>query len=362
MPWEGQKIKDLVKGKNITLINLAKQIGVSRQAVNDWINGKIPKGNHLVALCRILSINPESLFSDDSSDTISMPVHRTRKNAKVNEHMQQDAMAMVMEYKILFKNIADSVVVPVIRTKGRDEESAIRIAERLRKLSGVKDDEPMDYDDAFQLLNELGITTIFRYFPDSVKDYAFYTRIYDHRVVFVNNSTNVLDLIFPVLHEAVHAIRDEVYVDGSYDTEEEDFCDYVANYVQFPDNYVKFVNETIDGLPVSHKVNKLKMFGRKNGHSLYGVYKRLRALSDNTNFNVGGADTNLKKEFRTIGDILFESDDPKLFLELLSTLTPKFIKTLREQSESISYRKIGQLLGLESALDAKELKKILFMN
>ena len=95
MPWEGEKIKILAKEKNITLINLAEQIGVSRQAVNDWINGKVPKGNHLVALCRTLSINPENFFTDDSSETISMPVHRTRKKAKVNESMQQDVMMMV---------------------------------------------------------------------------------------------------------------------------------------------------------------------------------------------------------------------------------------------------------------------------
>ncbi len=75
--------------------------------------------------------------------------------------------------------------------------------------------------------------------------------------------------------------------------------------------------------------------------------------------NIGGADTNLKKEFRTIGDILFEDDDPKSFVELLSTLTPRFINTLQEQIENISYRRLGQLLGLESALDAKEIKKIL---
>lgn len=362
MPWEGKKIKELVKGKNITLINLAKQIGVSRQAVNDWINGKVPKGNHLVALCRILSVNPENFFSDDGPDAISMPVHRTRKNAKVNKYMQQDAMAMAEEYKILFKNIADSVVVPVIRTKGRDEESAMRIAETLRKLSGVKSDEPMDYGDAFHMLTELGITTIFRDFPDSIKDYAFYTRIYDHRVVFVNNSTNVLDLIFPVLHEAVHAIRDEAYISEFYDSEEEDFCDYVANYVQFPDDYVSFIYDTIEGLPTSHKINTLKMFGRKNGHSLYGVHKRLKTFNKNNSFNVGGADTNLKKEFKTIGDILFESDDPKLFLELLSTLTPRFVNTLKEQIGSISSRKVSQLVGLESTLDGKEIKKILSVN
>jgi transcriptional regulator with XRE-family HTH domain len=359
MPWEGEKIKGLAKEKKITLINLAEQIGVSRQAVNDWTNGKVPKGNHLIALCRILSVNPENLFSDDSSETISMPVHRTRKKAKVNEHMQQDSMVMVKEYKNLFKNISDSVVVPVIRTRGRDEESAIKIAEKLRTISGVKNDEPMDYGDAFHLLDQLGITTIFRYFPESVKDYALYTRIYDHRVVFVNNSTNLLDLIFPILHEAVHAIRDEAYTNGFYDTEEEEFCDNVANYVQFPDEYVKFVFEAINGLPVSHKINNLKIFGHKYSHSLFGIFKRLKTIAPGFKLNIGGADTNLKKEFRTIGDILFEDDDPKSFVELLSALTPRFINTLKEQIENISSRKLGQLLGLESALDAKEIKKML---
>jgi len=276
--------------------------------------------------------------------------------------MQQDAMAMVKEYKNLFRNISESVVVPVIRTKGRDEECSIKIAEKLRSISGVKNDGPMDYGDAFHLLDQLGITTIFRYFPESVKDYAFYTKIHGHRVVFVNNSTNVLDLIFPVLHEAVHAIRDEDYTNGFYDIAEEAFCDNVANYVQFPDEYVRFVFKAIDGLPTSHKINKLKIFSQKYSHSLFGIFKRLKTIAPGIKLNIGGADTNLKKEFRTIGDILFEDDEPKSFLELLSALTPRFINTLKEQSENISYRKLGQLLGLESALDAKEIKKILASN
>ena len=78
--------------------------------------------------------------------------------------------------------------------------------------------------------------------------------------------------------------------------------------------------------------------------------------------NVGGADTNLKREFPTIGEILLQDDDPKSFLDFLSELTPRFINTLKEQNENISYRKLGQLLGLESALDAKEIKKLLTAN
>lgn len=359
MPWEGKKIKALAKGKSITLKSLAEQIGVSRQAVNDWANGKVPKGNHLVHLCRILSVSPEIFFSDDSSETILMPLHRTRKRAKVNETVQTEAMAIVKEYKNFFKNISESVVVPVIRTKERNEKNAKIIADKLRALSGAKNDEPMDYGDAFNLMDQLGITTIFRNFPESIKTYAFYTRIHDHRIVFVNNSTNVLDLIYPILHEAVHAIRDEGYLEEYYDKEEEDFCDYVANFVQFPDDYIKFVHETIKGLPVSHKINKLKMFGRKNGHSLYGIHRRLKDLEPNLKLSIGEADTNLKKEFPSIGDILFKNDDPMSFVELLSELTPRFINTLKKQSENISNRKLGQLLGLESALDSKEIKKIL---
>jgi len=359
MPWEGERVKSLARENNITLIGLAGQIGVSRQAVNDWIKGKVPKGNHLVALCRIFSVQPETFFSDDSSETVSVPVHRTRKRAKVNTTMQQNAMAMVKDYKNLFKNISDSVVVPVVRTTGRDEKSAARIAAELRSISGVKNDEPMDYGDTFRLLNRLSITTVFRYFPENIKDYAFYTRIHGHRVVFVNSSTNVLDLIYPVLHEAVHAIRDEVYTGGAYDSAEEEFCDNVAGFVQFPDEYVKFVKQAIDKLPVGHQINKLKLFGQKNGHSLYGIHKRLKKLAPNMKFNVGGADTNLKKEFPTIGDLLFADRDPEKFLTLLSTLTPRFIEILKNQIDNISYRKLGELLGLESSLDAKEIKKIL---
>jgi len=120
---------------------------------------------------------------------------------------------------------------------------------------------------------------------------------------------------------------------------------------------VKFVFETINGLPTSHKINKLKIFGRKYSHSLYGIFKRLKTIEPGLNLNIGGADTNLKKEFRTIGEILFKNDDPKSFVELLSALTPRFINILKEQNENISCRKLGQLLGLESALDAKEIKK-----
>ena len=137
----------------------------------------------------------------------------------------------------------------------------------------------------------------------------FYTKIFGHRIVFVNNSTNVLDLIFPLIHEAVHAILDERYVPDVFDADEETFCDNVANLTQFPVEYVDWVHDIISGLSKAIQVNKLKGFAEKHGHSLYGLVKSIESLYPDFKLKIGGADTNLKKKFKTIGEVLYGNDD-----------------------------------------------------
>ena len=357
MKWLGLKIKTLSKEKNIPLTKLAIQSGVSRQTVNDWIKGQIPKGNHLITLCKIFQVQPDDFFSVDIESSITLPVHRTRRTAKVNRDMQSDAIQFATEYELLFKNETESSVVPVIRVGQKNNESAKKIAKDLRLKSGIGENTPIDYNHTFTLMDELGIHVIFRQFPEAIKAYAFYTKIHDHRVVFVNNSTNIIDLIFPMLHESVHAIRDETESPSGYDKEEEDFCDSVANYIQFPDQYVEMIYNVIHGQQAGAQINLLKTFSKNYSHSLYGIVKRIKSIHPDFNLNVGGADTNLKKKFPTIGSILFESDDPRYYIEKISDFSTHFIKTIYNQMNNMSYRKLGELLGLETSLDAKVVKE-----
>jgi hypothetical protein len=205
-------------------------------------------------------------------------------------------------------------------------------------------------------LEQLGIKIIFRFFPEKIKAYAFYTKIHGHRIIFVNNSTNIIDLIFPVLHEAVHAIRDEFQINDGFDTEEETFCDKVAGYVQFSDEYVHMVDDVINGLSEGVQVNKLKTFGKKYGHALFGIVKQIKTIHPDFNLKIGGADSNLKKGFPTIGDILFAGDDPRDYITIFSKLSPLFTNIILNQIDSITDRKLGELLGIESVLDAKAVK------
>jgi len=365
MPWSGANLKALAKQKGITLTKLSELLKVSRQTVTAWTKGKVPKGDHLIELSRILEINPGYFFFDDETQqTISVPMYRRRGVAKPTEEMKQDSLHMAKQYEKLFIEASDPGLVQVLRVKRQGDRSAQALASKLRELSGIKPHMPMDYQHTFYLLSLLNIVTIFRYFPISVKNYAFYCRIDKHRVVFVNNSTNVLDLIFPLLHETIHAIRDE---SGNTidDLHEEGFCDLVASYIQFPSEYVHMVANTIINRRIGTQINLLKGFAKKYSHSLFGIVKELKKTNPAlglTSKDVGGANTNLKKDFSTVGNILFDVEDAREHITRLKALSPLFVEILKDQIENVTPRKATKWLGLESTLDGKqaidELKRI----
>jgi len=342
MSWDGAKLKILAHERGVTLIKLADLLNVSRQTVNDWIKGQVPKGSHLIRLSTTLDINPGYFFPNEVSEEISVPLHRKRGVAKVTPAMEQDSRDMAREYENLFRF-----------ANRRDPKSAVEMAGQLRGLAKTEADKPMDYRHCFDLLANLKIVIIFRNFPDSVKGYAFCCKIHNHRVVFVDNDTNVLDLIFPLLHETIHAIRDERGI-NSYDQEEEDFCDSVAGDVQFPLEYVEIVHKAIEGRPNSHQINLLKEFSAANGHSVFGIAEQLKKLFPPFDLNVAGANANLKKEFPSVGEILFEDQDPKCYIKNLQSLTPIFFEIVSNQINNVTTRKMAEWLSLENSLDGRE--------
>ncbi|MBC8394914.1 MAG: helix-turn-helix transcriptional regulator [Deltaproteobacteria bacterium] len=356
MEWDGVNIKLLAKEKGITLKQLAAEIGVTRQSVGDWVKGQLPKGNHLVALCKIFETTPNAFFYIEKDVGIAVPSHRTKGVAKVTPERQKYALQHATEYSVFFKNIEAPRIVPVVRAKDRSEASARTVAQKLRDLVGASKKEPITLEETFQLMENLGIYVIIKRFPETIKAYAFYTKIHSYRAVFVDYNTNFLDLIFALLHEAIHALRDEEVVDPSYDKNEEDFCDLVASHVQFPDEYIKLALNTISGLKTSHQVNKLKYLGKENSHALYGLVKQIKNLDPSFKLNISGADTNFKKEFKSIGEILFADDDVKSYIDTLRFVSPLFIVAIVAQLEGLSDRRLGELLGVDHILDAKAVR------
>lgn len=356
MSFKGSIIKTKAKEAGYTLLRLSQELGVSRQTVNGWISGAVPRGSHLVKLCSILNINPGNFFAEPTENLLSVPLHRTIRNKPVSATMRDASQELAEQYLNLFRQAPTVEMLPVIRVKKKTAENAAIIAHKLRKISEIDDDKPMDYKSAFRLLSKLGIYTIFREFPEEIKkkSYAFYSRIVGHRVVFVNIDISPLDLIFQLLHETVHAIRDEepseINIDG-----EEKLCDKVAELTQFPDYYVnnvaRYITESNEPAII---INRMKEVSRDNRHSLFGIYYRLKHKGMiPEGVKVGGAATNLKTTVPILRKILFSHEDSRNYVDMLYDLAPNFMKLIETQVPYCSVRKFGEWLGLDTSMDAK---------
>jgi len=354
MKWLGIKFKEYAGQKNISLTEIGKRIGVTRQTVNDWVNGQIPKGNHLLALARVLGVSPIYFFEESNNSSIVVPVHRPRKTAKLTKELQEASMKMAEEHEIFFKNINSTEMVQTMR--GNDWDKTIEIANELRIRVQRNDIFPINFEQTFRLLNQLGIYVIFQSFPDKIKSYAFYTRICDHRVVFVNISTNELDLIFPLLHEAIHAIRDDAKEQMEYDEDEENLCDHIAGYIQFTDEYINLIFQAVHDRSAASQINILKDNARKYSHAIHGVVKRIKNLHPEYDLHVGGADTNLRKEFQTLGEIFKSKEDVADYINFMYALTPRFVNEIKMQIDDLTDRKLAQLLNIESTQDVRQIR------
>jgi transcriptional regulator with XRE-family HTH domain len=353
MGFDGSIIKEKAKESGFSISALAEKLHVSRQSVTTWIEGRVPRGKHLVELCKILGLRPDAFFTTETKNAVSVPLHRAVRKKTITSAMADASLTIAKEYVHLLRQAPLSAMVPVVRVQERSCSAAKQCASQLRTIAGISDEKPMSYFGAFKLLSALNIFVIIRPFPPELinDSYAFYSRIADQRVVFVNIDTNVLDLIFQLLHETVHAIRDESSEDIKT-AEEESFCDKVAMYTQFPDYYIQNIVTAMNGCKPSFKVNMLKEFSGTNGHSVYGLYYRLQ---DEGLFprglGIGGAAENLKKEFPTIRDVLFKDADPRHFVKALFELTPHFMSIVRKGIPGATTRKVGEWLGLDSTLD-----------
>jgi len=120
---------------------------------------------------------------------------------------------------------------------------------------------------------------------------------------------------------------------------------------------VAVVQSAIKGRSKGIQINLLKEFSKKNAHSMFGIVEQIKKLDPELDLQVGGANSNLRKLFPSIGHVLFKEEDARVFVSKLKKLSPLFFEILEKQIQSASNRRVGEWLGLESGLDAEQAAK-----
>jgi transcriptional regulator with XRE-family HTH domain len=354
MKWNGTKIKELLEERDLSVSGLANTIAVTRQTVHNWLKGSLPKGQDLLKLCTFFQVSADAFFVEQELP-ITLIAHRTHRRSATTPAKVESSRKLASEYLTFFKKARPLGIVPSLLDNSSDKTYMREIANSIRKMSGIEANKTMSYSAAFTLLNKLGIFSIFRDFPPTLESYAFFCIIENNRVVFIDSKTHVLDLIFQVLHETIHAIRTDKATENPSE-EEELFCDNVACFAQFPESYIKKIVVDLKGKNAAETIRILKSYAVKNGHSMHGITRAIEAYTGTAlpkGTNIYPVEINLRESSPSIGEILFENNEPGIFWERLQLFSPHFTNEVKNQIKSISNRKLARLLGLSTGMDAQ---------
>lgn len=64
--WNGWELKQLLIKQGIKKASFAREMGVSRQTVYDWISGQCPAGSCLVSICKYFNVQVDEFFIEDN--------------------------------------------------------------------------------------------------------------------------------------------------------------------------------------------------------------------------------------------------------------------------------------------------------
>jgi len=98
MKWNGKKFKISCVENDISMAKIARDLDLTRACVSLWAKGTVPKGNHLIAISEMLSVDPDYFFDKDLS---------TRNlNEKINALSRKDFKMVdnLIDYLLLNEN------------------------------------------------------------------------------------------------------------------------------------------------------------------------------------------------------------------------------------------------------------------
>ena len=260
MKWVGTNLRQIAKEAGFTQADLAAKLNVSRPTVISWMKDQVPKGIELMKLCQLFQCDPECFFENDV--VFSYPKHRLPAHAKKTEQLEKNTITLIRDFECLFERDYSEPL--QLAFKFHSQSDPFVMAQELRKIAGVTEKNPLKLKDAFDLATALKIFVIPIAFPEELahKTSAFYT-LYNNcnKVIFVNNKTNCLDLVYFTLHEICHALSNSEEIDEA----EESFCEKTARAIQFPKCYISKVFSQIEGknLATQERVVLVQIPGHK---------------------------------------------------------------------------------------------------
>lgn len=356
---------------------LAERLGVSKQAVSNWLNGRdTPRPDKLLRLSLALKLSLSQILETELSVREPVVAYRMTTNRKAQANHLDDAKDKGQALEALVPYLPyNSLVAPPQLLHAKPEYRYVQsAAASLRAEMGLKDEDHIEFEQLIGQFRKLQAVIVPSLWGKKRESHANALHIYlpDHGStwVYLNLDTNEFDFMFWMAHELAHSYTSELC-----GTEEgEDFADMLASALLFPEACAKTAYETLsreaDGQDLLEAVVKQ---GLDRNISVYTVFTQTNAYAqehglkpiDVSDRALHGMRRRIEAETKTIREIIFDGRKPaarKYIAGCEKTFQTPFFHALAGhiQSTGAEASFVQHVLGIPFA-DAKALHAELLM-
>lgn len=262
---------------------LADQLGVSRQTVSNWLNGRdLPRPDKLLRLSLALNLPFDQLVGTEQAPSAPVVAYRMSTNRKARDAHYERAVAKGEALEALVPHLPfDTFVQPEqLKNPQADWGYVQSVARSLRAGLGLDDSDHLWFNHLIGRFKELQSVIVPVLWGKQESHHANALHIYlpQHAStwVYLNLDSNAFDFMFWMAHELAHA-----YTSALCGTDAgEDFADMLASALLFPEPCAKVVYETLSGVRGQQALIEAIVSEALERHiSVYTVFKQINAYA-----------------------------------------------------------------------------------
>jgi len=312
-----QKVQEL--GLNQT--TLARKMQVSREAVSKWMsNEKYPRPDKLLKLARLLNLSFSEMVCKVSAPNEPVIAFRKKGAHKITPDYIDQAkdMGRMLKELVPYLPFDDLSQPAILKSPSVDYDYVRKVAKRVSKAIGVREDEEIRFEHLIGFFNELQAVIIpvlwgnkenhenalHIYLPASMTTW-----------IYLNLDCRMHDFKFWMAHELGHIHAPTLQGEAG-----EDFAEAFAGALLFPHDLAKCEYEVLRNLgDIGSQINHIKSLAERLVVSPLTVYYEINKYADysgkpkidlESSKAIYQATTNFNKQFKQVSEGLFGTKSP----------------------------------------------------
>ncbi|MEQ1621452.1 MAG: helix-turn-helix domain-containing protein [Methylococcales bacterium] len=306
-----------IEAAGLTQTAIAEELGVTREAVSQWLNNKsFPRPNKLLQLGKLLNLAFNDLVIKEELNAPKV-AFRKMKGTKTKDHHIEKAQEIGRFLRQLapFIPFDTMEMPPVLKSPSCDYEYLLKAASKVREDIGLGATDTVDFKHLIRRFRDLQAVivpvlwgskqrhenAVHIYLPDSQSTW-----------VYLNLDTNIHDFKFWMAHELGHCLSPNLEGDDA-----EDFADAFAGCLLFPHELAEQAYASIkrQRSPAA-KITQIIALADDQLISPYTILGQVNKYATHANkpeidlgYGFNGAVTNHNKQYLNVSETLLSDAD-----------------------------------------------------